>query len=515
MSKILLILICATLFFQSSCSRPYTKDSLRMNLGSEPGTLDWNLASDSNSFDIISNIMIGLTRFSTDSEGKIIVVPGCAKSWEISQDTTEYIFHLNPKLEWTDGKKIQAQDFIDSFKRINDPELAAPYSELLAMIDLEQSKALDNLTLKIKLKHPAAYFIYLTAHGITFPIRKDIINKHPRDWTEAKHIVTNGPFFLKEWQHEYKIKLERNPSFYLGSTKPNQVKSLSYFMVQEQSSAYTLYLNNQFDWIDSRSIPIGEYSRIKNSERSLLLRNTYIGFNTHIKPLDNPLVRQALSLAIKREDITKIKNKGDLANHTWIPPSLNNLFDYDKFKNYQAYNPDLARTKLALAGFPSGKGFPELEFLIPSREDSKLLAESLQSMWAKELNIRIKITAMEWKTFLNNLRSNPPAMFRLNWGADYPDPDTFMQLFTSNNPMNYGKFSNAKYDELIKKAAAIQDTRTRKVLYTQAEEILTKEEAGIAALYIDTQTILKKPWLKNIEFNPMDIMFLEKAEISR
>ena len=486
-----------------------------MNLGYEPPTLDWNLASDFSSFDIISNIMIGLTRFGTDSAGNIIVVPGCAQSWQINPDATEYIFKLDPRAKWTDGKQVTAQDFVDSFIRIQDPNNVAPYAELLSMIDLEKSKAIDDTTLIIHLKHPAAYFIYLTAYGLTLPIRKDLIAQYGQDWTEPANLVSNGPFKLTEWQHEYKITLERNPLFHLDRKQADQVQTLKFFMVQEQSSAYTLYLNNQFDWIDSRSIPMGEYKNLKNAEKTLLLRNTYIGFNTTRKPFNNYLVRQAFSLAINREALVKIKGKGDVANHTWIPPSLSSLFDYETLKKYQAYNPELARAKLAMAGFPDGKGFPELEFLIPSREDSKLLAESLQSMWAKELNVKIKIIAMEWKVFLSTLESNPPDLFRLNWGADYPDPDTFMQLFTSKNAINYGKFSNLEYDRLVQLAAASSDAKQRKLLYTQAEKLLTQDLAAIAALYIDTQTIVKKNYVKNFQLNPMDVVFLDQISVSK
>ena len=527
MKKIFLLMILLLSF--SACSKDTSSsNTLRMNLGAEPLTLDWNLANDSNSFDIISNLMIGLTRFGLDEKSNTISVPGCAKSWQVSADGLEYIFFLDKNILWTDGKPVIAQDFVDSFSRTLDPKTGAPYAELLSMIDLEKTKALDDYTLKITLKNPAGYFIYLTSYGLALPIRKDLINKYSKDWTEPQNLVTNGPFKLKEWQHEYKIILERNDKF----INPPKIKYLKYFMVQEQSSAFTLFLNKQFDWIDGRSIPISELKKLnqhkKNSEYSVetftLLRNTYLGFNSLKKPFDQALVRQAFAFSIDRNLITKVRSKGDLANNTWIPPNLGLYLDYDYIKQefkstygvdyrQDGFYPELARKLLSQAGYPNGKNFPEVEFLIPNRDDTKLLAETLQAIWKKELNIEVKITAMEWKSFLTKLKDDPPELFRLNWGADYPDPDTFAQLFVSNNQINYGHWSSTSYDSLIKKAGASNDTNLRKKLYTQAEFLLTQKELGIAPLYIDKQVIFSRTRVQNLQFNPMDIVFLDRVNL--
>lgn len=517
------------LVFLSACStNKYDPNTLRMNLGTEPPSLDWNLASDSNSFDIISNIMEGLGRFALDPQGKVIVLPGCAKSWKISEDGTEYIFYLDPNAKWTDGKQVTAQEFIDSFTRLLDPNTAAPYASLVSMIDLRESKALDELTLRVKLKYPASYFIYLTAHGITYPIRLDLMKKFGNNWTEATNLVTNGPYKLKSWQHEYKILLERNEGYHHKLAK---IKYLKYFMVPEQASAFTLYKNNQFDWIDNRSIPVSEHRHLNSSQnrqdspqRFPLLRNSFIGFNIHKKPFSQRLVRQAFSLSIDRKILSKIRSKNDIPNSIWIPLSLSEFLDYDylskQFKNIfkedftqDGYHPELARRLLAKAGYPHGENFPEVELLIPSRDDVKLQAETLQSMWAKELNVKVKINTMEWKVYLSSLQSNPPDLFRMSWGGDYPDPDTFMQLFTKNNSFNHGKFNNIKYDDLILKAASSTDARERKKLYTEAEFILSIEEAAIAPLFIDSQTILRKPWVKNLVITPMDLAFLDSVMI--
>ena len=492
---------------------------LRMNLGSEPPSLDWNLADDFTSFDIISNIMVGLTRYGEDSKGNIIAVPGVAESWQVNADATEYIFKLNKEARWTDGKQVTAQEFMDSFERLLNPETAAPYAQLLSIIDLEKSEAIETDKLKVVLKQPAPYFIYLTSYGLTLPIRKDLIAKYGKNWTEAENLVSNGPFKLKKWQHEYKIELERNKNFHLYSKSPNEVEKLVFFMVPEQSSAYTLFENEQLDWIDSRSIPISELKKLKpeSYKQISLLRNTYLGFNCIKKPFNNALVRKAFAYSIDRDTITKIRGKGDKAGTTWIPKALYQFLDSASLpEEYRkSFNPQLAQNYLRQAGYKNSDDFPEVEFLIPNREDSKLLAESLQTMWQQNLNIKVKITAMEWKMFLARLREDPPVIFRLNWGADYPDPDPFMQLFTSNNHINHGRYTNPEYDQIVTKAASIQDLRERRRLYTKAERILSYEDMAISPLYVDSQIFIAKDHVKNLYINAMDIVQLDRVSIDQ
>jgi oligopeptide transport system substrate-binding protein len=502
-----------------------------MNLGSEPPTLDWNLANDSTSFDIISNIMIGLTRFALDENENIIAKPGVADSWEITSNNTEYIFHLNPNAKWTDGKKVTAQDFIDSFQRLLDPELAAPYADLLSIIDLEQTKATDDQTLFIKLKRPAAYFIYLTAYGLCLPIRKDLIEKYGRNWTEPGKLVTNGPFYLSDWHHEYRISLKRSPNFHqrILESDPRYTKlvqELKYFMIQEQSSAFNLYENNSLDWIDNRSIPLSVMRKIKDRAQKIpVLRNTYIGFNHQKKPFDDLNLRKAFSYAIDRKALVEIIGKGDLANNTWIPPSLGQFFDLNQIvqefeekhnlkitnDDYQrGFFPELAKKFLAKSKY-SKEDLQKIKFRIPNIDSSKILAETLQAMWLENLGIKVQIETMEWKVFLSSLRDDTPDIYRLNWGADYPDPDTFTSLFTLNNQINYGQFQNKEYHELSLLAGTILDLDQRKKLYTKAESILTLEQNAIIPLFIDTQTILKKDYVKGLKINAMDISFLDEV----
>ena len=284
-------------------------------------------------------------------------------------------------------------------------------------------------------------------------------------------------------------------------------------MVQEQSSAFSLYLNDELDLIDSRSIPISETETVmKMSETKIipLLRATYVGFNVNKPPFDNKLVRAAFTHAIDRTIFPKILRRREIPATSWVPPGLKDFYSPEIGLGY---NPTLAKELLAKAGYPNGLGFPNITMLFPTREDAKLIAEASQDSWKRVLNINVEIINQEWKVYLSTLQKDPPHLFRMSWGADFPDPDTFMTLFTSNSGNNHGRWKNQIYDETILTAAQTLDINKRKMLYKKAQKILLEEETVIAPLFFNTQILLNKPWVKNFEFNQMDLIFCDQIGV--
>lgn len=519
-NKLLLSSILLPSFACTLKKKKYLPDVLRLNLGFEPDSLDWAKATDSYSFDIISNIMVGLTKYNNELKS----VPSLAKDWKISEDKKTYTFFLDKNAKWSDGKPVLASDFEYSWKRLLNPESAAPYAYLMYPVknaeayntgkiedsDLLGIKALSDYTLEVKLENPLAFFLNLTSWAVFFPARKDIIEKYKDNWTEPENMVSCGPFKLSKWQHEYKIVLKKNPYYKNPEPSLNEIK---YFIVPEQSSAFALYQNDELDYIDSRSIPISEIETIKKMNEAKiypLLRGTYVGFNVTKPPFNNKLVRAAFSHALDRSIFPKILRRGEIPATNWIPPGLK---DFYLPEIGCGYNTSLARELLSKAGYPYGKGFPSVTLLFPTRDDAKLISEAVQSLWQKNLNVKVELANQEWKVYLNTLQKDPPHLFRMSWGADYPDPDTFMTLFTSTSGNNHGRWKNKAYDEIVYKASTTLDLNLRKSFYQSTQKILLEEEAAIAPLFFNTQTLLVKPWVKNFEFNQMDLTFCEKMSV--
>ncbi|MBI1858243.1 MAG: peptide ABC transporter substrate-binding protein [Candidatus Melainabacteria bacterium] len=519
------LLLGTILFSSTSCTslrkQNYIPNTLRLNLGYEPDTLDWLKATDSYSFDIIANIMVGLTKYTNDLRS----IPSIAKKWDIDSSGKIYTFYLRDDAKWIDGRPVLADDFIYAWRRILNPETAGPYAYLLYPIknaykfntgqiedpDLLGIQKIKDNVLKVELERPTAFFLNLTSYCFYFPQRQDVIEKYRDDWTEPGKIITCGPFLLDKWTHEYKLSLKRNPLYNNPIPKLERVK---YYIVPEQSSGFSLYLNNEIDLIDSRSIPISETEtvrKMKETDIFSLLRVTYIGFNATKPPMNNKLVRRAFSHAINRDIFPKILRRGEIPTTSLLPPGLKEFY----LTNVGcSFNPELARKLLAKAGYPDGKGFPKIKMLFPTREDAKLIAEAVQSLYKKVLNIKIELINEEWKVYLATMQQDPPHLFRTSWGADYPDPDTFMNLFNSDSGNNHGKWKNKNYDKIVASAASTLDLGIRKELYKDAQKLLLEDEAAIAPLFFNTQILLNKPWVKNFKHNPMDLLLCDEISVS-
>ena len=504
----------------SACkSAPQSSDKhFRVNLGTEPPSLDWSLATDHVSFNVISNLMVGLTEFDKDLKP----APVIAKSWDFQDGGKKIVFHLRDDVQWSDGKKVRAQDFEYSWKRLLNPKTASQYAYILFDVANAQEynegkvkeassvgvQAPDDQTLIVTLRHPASYFLAITTFEVTYPQRQDIIEKFDTRWTEPGNIVTNGPFRLQTWRHENQIELSANPTFFRG--KPS-LENVTMYMVNEKTTAVTMFEQGNLDFIDDHSIPPLDKPRLsKLSGYKLVpqLRGEYYSFAVDRKPFDNPQVRKAFAMAIDRDVLPKILQGGQTPATSWVPPGMLAHNPEIGLK----FNPDEARRLLKEAGYPDGKGLPPIVLGYNTDEEKKLVAEAIQSMWQKHLGVVVRIENQEWKVFLKKLQNDPFPVFRSGWGADYPDPDNFMKLFTSNSGNNHGRWKNPRYDQLLELAARELDPKKRTQIYDDAQKILTETDAAIVPLYWKAEATILNPKFTGLEYNSMARMDLRHVK---
>ncbi|MGH7829000.1 MAG: peptide ABC transporter substrate-binding protein, partial [Candidatus Binatia bacterium] len=375
--------------------------TFRVNLGTEPPSLDWSLATDHVSFNVIANLMVGLTEFDESLEP----VPVVAKSWDVVEGGEKIVFHLRDDVTWSDGQTVRAQDFEYSWKRLLHPKTASEYAYIL--FDLVNAEAYnrgkitddglvgvaakDDLTLEVRLKHPASYFIAITTFEVTFPQRRDVVEKFGTKWTEPGNIVTNGPFLLSSWRHENEIRLQANPDFFLGRPAVERVEMA---MVGEKSTALAMYERGELDFIDNHSTPIFEKPRLPKLPgfRAVpQLRGEYYGFVMDQKPFDDARVRKAFTMAIDRRVFPKVLHGGERPASCWIPPGMLG----HSTKIGLSYNPPEARRLLREAGYPNGKGFPEVTLAYNTTEEHKIAAEAIQSMWKRNLGVLVRVENQE------------------------------------------------------------------------------------------------------------------------
>ncbi|HCA82077.1 MAG TPA: oligopeptide-binding protein oppA [Bacteroidetes bacterium] len=518
----IVVLSFLSLFLVSSCN-PFSPSgnpkAFRVNLGTEPPSLDWSLATDHVSFNVIANLMVGLTEF----DKNLKPAPVIAKSWDMLEGGRKIVFHLRDDVMWSDGKKVRAQDFEYSWKRLLNPKTASEYAYTLfdilnaeaysqgKLTDDSQVgvKAFDDSTLEVRLKHPTSYFLSITTFEVTYPQRQDVIEKFGTKWTDPEHIVTNGPFLLTSWKHENEIQLKANPNFFPG--KP-AIENVEMFMINELTTALAMYEQGQLDFIDNHSIPILEKPRLAKApgfKHVPQLRGEYYGFASFRKPFDDPRVRKAFAMAIDRSVIPKLLRGGEQPASSWIPPGM--LAHNSKLG--LPYNPPEARRLLREAGYPDGKGFPQVTLGYNTLEDKKIVAEAIQGMWKRNLGVLVRLENLEWKVFLKRLQNDPPHIFRSGWGADYPDPDNFMKLFTSFSGQNYSRWKNARYDQLLEQAAREMNEQKRVRLYNEAQKLLCEVDVSIVPLFNTAESTVLNPRYTGLEYNSMSRLLLRDVRL--
>ncbi|MCY3986214.1 MAG: peptide ABC transporter substrate-binding protein [Candidatus Dadabacteria bacterium] len=524
--KNLLSVLCFLLFISCGSGNKATesvdisrKDTLNINIGTEPPTLDWSLATDVTSFTIVENIMDGLAAF----DEKYEPVPALARSWQVSEDGRTYTFKIREKVLWTDGVPLRAGDFLYSWKRLLQPETAGSYAYFLFDIKNARKfnsgeikdfgkvgiKVPDERTLIITLERPRAYFLSLVTFMSTFPIRKDIVEKYGARWTEAGNMVTLGPYRLKEWKHHKEVLIEEYGDYW--GERPRSAKKVKMIMNENPVSTLALYESGELDFLDSKGIPLLEVPRVKklpDFRQSMVFRNNYIGFNTQKKPFDNPLVRKAFASSIDRKSLSGLLQGAGVPVTSWIPIDMlahNPLIGL-------SFNPIEARKFLERAGYPDGKNFPQTSFLYPDTGNNRIVAEAFQSMWKAHLGISVRLVNQEWAVYLSTLRNDPPPVFRAGWQADFPDPHNFMNLFECGSGNNRTGWCDPEYDWLVETAAGTLDRGQRGNLYDRAQKILTETGVAIVPYLNSVQQNMIKPYVKGLEPDRLNFLYFSRVE---
>jgi oligopeptide transport system substrate-binding protein len=485
--SVLLIAGCIT-----ACSRQQKRADLVFINGAEPETLDPALITGQPEGRIVNALFEGLLRF--DRHGKSI--PGVASFWEISPDRTTYTFHLRPDAAWSDGRRVTASDFVDSWCRTLDPATASAYSYQLFSVrgaeDFANGKthdftkvgvqALDGATLRVTLKQPTPYFLDLCAFPTLYPVRTDLIAKYGDDWVKPEHLIGNGAYLLESWRINDSVGLRKNPNYWDASNV--HLGSVQVLPISQANVAYNFYAAGQADLIMDKGLAppslLDALKRRPDFHVAPFLGSFFLRFNCSKPPFSDVRVRKAFAMAIDRKRITtKITRAGESPAISFVPPGIPGYIAPEGLPE----NLSTARRLLADAGYPEGKGFPLTTYLYSEGELNEGVAVELQSMWKEVLGVTVQLARQEWKVYLNSLGSLDYGIARSSWVGDYPDPNTFLDLFLSESGNNRTGWSNSSYDALIHAAAAESDPIQRFAIMRRAEEFLVRDQALISPLF--------------------------------
>ena len=524
-------------------------------LSGDVPTLDPNLSEDTSSTTLVEDMFVGLTRL---DEVTSALEPGMATKWDISPDGKVYTFKLRNDVSWVkwDGAKKQvvkvqtcpdkdgktkdrlvtAKDFEYGILRALKPETASPYAYVLAFVvegaDKYNSgeitdtttvgvKTIDDTTLEVKFKEPAAYNANIIGLWTAMPIPQwivegdDCTQARADKWIEPGFFQSFGPFTLKEWIHDSTITMIKNP-FWPGdkATPQAKVDEVTFAMIDDVPAMAEFEAGNQ-DWTN---MPLADMDRVKSDPKLSKMLNispslcTYFyGFNTKAKVVDDVRVRRALSMAVDRASLIKNVTKGEQEPAQWFSrPGLAAAPTMKDHPNLGVkYDPEAAKKLLDEYMKEKNTTIDKLDIALIFNTSSghQKIAEFVQQQWKENLGLNVKLTNQEWKVFLQTTKSkDTPQIWRSGWCLDYPDANNFirevMAVGGSNNPAEKGvpyggvNWKNDKFEELVKKAAVEMDPAKRVELYAQAEQIFVYDDAAIIPLYWYTSVQVTQPWIK-------------------
>lgn len=530
LAALLSVMMVVTLFSGCTGGGSSANQSLIYNLGSEPQTIDPALNTAVDGGIVITAAFEGLTRL----DEKSAVKPGVAEKWDVSADKLTYTFHLRKNAKWSDGKAVTAKDFQYAWLRALDPKTEAEYCYQLFYIKNAENfyngkakaeevgiKVVDENTLEVKLEAPTPYFLELCAFATLMPVRQDMVEKDPKGWARnMETYIGNGPFKVTKYTSKDAIEFEKNKEYW--DNKNIKMGKMTFVMVVEASSALASFEKGEIDLIESP--PTAEIPRLQKENK--LQINPYLGtyfvvFNNQKAPFDNPKVRQALNLAIDRPQIIDAVLKAGQKPATAFVP--NGILDGDgktdfRSKKAEYYKPagdiEQAKKLLAEAGYPDGKGFPEVTYLYNTSEGHKKIAEALQDMWKKNLGINVKLANQEWAVFQKSRQNGDYQIARHGWIGDYMDPMTFLDMWLKGGGNNDAKYDNPEYDKLIKQAKGELDSAKRMDLLHQAEDVIMAD-MPFAPIYFYVNTMCVNPKLKGVVKTPLGTIYFDHATMEK
>ena len=494
---------------------------IRLSTTSEPTTLDPNLAEDYYSITPVEQMFLGLTNINNETAE---IEPELAESWETSEDGLTWTFNLRDDVLWSDGQPVTAQDVVYSVKRAVMPETASPYAYVLYIIknasainqtaiptdtydiDTLGVEAVDEHTVQFTLEAPASYFLSISSMWTLRPVPSWAIEEFGDAWTDPANIVVNGAYKVTEWNPGESLTFVKNDGYVNAADV--QIERVELAVITDQNTEVALYESGELDVAGegAASLPVEEVTRIREDatlsaelHEGPRASTTYVGFTMTKAPFDNVLVRKAFSAAIDRETMVRDVVGSGVPATQFAPPGIFGAPDPEVGIGFDA---EQAQAWLAEAGYPDGAGFPTVTYRYFANTLEEALAQALQAMWKETLNVDVEIEAQEFPVFLAGLRNDVPLeqmpeMWRLGWGADYPDENNWVyEVFHCTDSSNYPRAACTEADELAKQAALEPDQEVRKELYAQVETLMFQEEVRVAPYYHRGYTILTKPYVQ-------------------
>ncbi|PFO90869.1 peptide ABC transporter substrate-binding protein [Bacillus cereus] len=507
-----------------------TKQAISLPYIAEIPTMDVTKATDSESMNVMRNVFEGLYILGEDNK----LIPGVAKSYEVSEDKKTYTFHLRDS-KWSDGTPVTAADFVFSWKRALNPNTASEYAFLFfdiknakqinskeLPVDQLGVKAIDDITFEVQLEQPVPYFIDLTTFATFLPINEKYFESQGKQYgLEANQLVYNGAFTLDNWKHEQGFQLKKNPNYW--DAKAVKLDKINFDIVKDKSTEINLYESGQIDRVGLTGEFVDKYKNSSDFKERPEVTMQFLRMNQKNEVLKNKHARLAISQAMnKKAFVDTVLNNGSLPAVGFIPANFAKGSDG---KDFRKENGDLVKDDVNAAKESWKKARQELkkeqitlEMLTSDNAIAKKNAEYFKGELEKNLEgLTVHVKPQPRKQQIQLLLNSDYDLGVDVWGPDIPDPITFLDLFTTDSTYNFDKYSNKQYDELIHqvKTDLAGDENARWETLKRAEKILL-EDGAVAPLFQQGRSYLQRSSIKGIVTNDFGGEFNYKwAEVKK
>ena len=513
--------------FTTNSPLPKRGGTLRLALPTDVSSLDPARAFDTVSMPFLMLLYQGLVEY----DDGVNLRPSLASDWSLSADRRTYTFHLVPGIRFSNGREVEAADFVFTLERTLNPKTAAPtesYFEGIAGAKdfragktphIQGIRAPRRATLEIELEAPDPTFLYV----LTLPGGLVVPHEEVEHWGAAfeTHPVGTGPYVLTQWRRAYKMRFARNPLFPRADRQ--NLDAIEVLVGGDYTLHLMMFEGGELDIADitvDPGIPYADFQRINHNphwhnliERIPAGASDFLSLNVEMPPFDNLKVREAMNYAIDKDKLCRLLHGMIMPAAGILPPTMPgynpNLVGFP-------YDPAKARRLLAKAGHPDGFSF-KLWVLSPIASP---VPDAIQYD-LKQVGIVADLNPVSFAPLLDSEERRHTVQCSYGaWSQDYPDPSDFLDVMFNGNRIteegcqNTSFYNNPAVNKLLAEAAGCPDPARRLRLYQEAEQLIVTD-APYVPLDHPYFYALHQPWLHEAHLHPVLYFRFERMWLDR
>ncbi|MBM7644020.1 oligopeptide transport system substrate-binding protein [Scopulibacillus daqui] len=485
-------------------------------------SLNWTQITDTTSSTTIGMVTSGLMRFDQNMEPKPDMADGMPK---ISKDKKVYTFKIRKDAKWSDGSPVTANDFVFAWRKMVDPKTASQYAFIFASANIKNAakiddkksplfgkvdqlgvKALDDHTLQVTLEKPTPYLLSTLCSASFIPQKKEFVEKEGNNLgQEPKDLLSNGPYILTKWNHGSGWSFKKNENYW--NAKNIHIEKVNVSVLKQKSTAVNLYNTGKLDSTLIDSEFVDQFKGKPDYHSTLMAAPYFIRLNqAKVPALKNEKVRKAIYGSIDRDTMAKdLIKDGSVGAKYIVPKGFAKGPDHKDFRStspngFNAADKQQAKKLWEQAKTDLGIKSLKLDLMTQDQDKSVKIAEYVANQIEKNLpGVSVNVLKQPWGQYLKLESAGHYQMSISGWSPDYLDPMTFLDMWTTGNPMNRMGYSDKKYDQLIDEANNLgAEPQKRWEKMQEAEKLLLDKDTAVIPLYQRANAYVTKPYVKGL-----------------